>query len=206
MASFIIHIAVAQELNKRLKRDNRKLLIGSIAPDIAKFIGQTKSVTHFQKTIDDLPNLDKFLSKYKEYLVDDFVLGYYIHLYTDYLWFKEIEPSIYHNSVLYKLDNTTEVISNKDRLVYFYHDYDLLNKKLIELYDIKLDFLSKDIPELKNIIKEYSYDKTSVIIKKASDIIAKDNVGEFYVFDEKIVGDFISRAIDIIYDELERIL
>lgn len=206
MASFIIHIAVAQELNKRLKKDNQRLLIGSIAPDIAKLIGQTKVETHFQKTIDDLPNLDKFLSKYKEYLVDDFVLGYYIHLYTDYLWFKDVEPSIYHDGVLYKLDNTVEVVSNKDRLKYFYHDYDLLNKKLIELYGIKLDFLKEDIPKLEDIIREYSYDKTSVILEEAIDVISRDSDGVFYVFDEKLVSDFIDRAVEVIYDDLEKIL
>jgi hypothetical protein len=36
MASSIIHIAVAHEINKKLQFEEDKLLIGSIAPDIAK--------------------------------------------------------------------------------------------------------------------------------------------------------------------------
>ena len=36
MASSIIHVAVANELNKKLNVDRNQLLIGSIAPDISK--------------------------------------------------------------------------------------------------------------------------------------------------------------------------
>ena len=39
MASSMIHMAVAKELNDKLKRDSKSILIGSIAPDIAKLIG-----------------------------------------------------------------------------------------------------------------------------------------------------------------------
>lgn len=87
MASSMIHFAVANEVNKILKRNNKHILIGSIAPDITKHIGMTKKDSHFQDTDEDLPHLDKFLNKYRYNLNDDFVLGYYIHLYTDYLWF-----------------------------------------------------------------------------------------------------------------------
>ena len=34
MASSLIHICVAKEINKLLGRDERQLLIGAIAPDI----------------------------------------------------------------------------------------------------------------------------------------------------------------------------
>ena len=92
MASSMIHMAVAKELNDKLKRDSKSILIGSIAPDIAKLIGENKVRSHFEDRDDDIPNLNKFLSKYKVKLDDDFVLGYYIHLYTDYLWFKYFIP------------------------------------------------------------------------------------------------------------------
>ena len=38
MASSIIHICVANEINKSLKRNSRELLIGTIAPDISKLL------------------------------------------------------------------------------------------------------------------------------------------------------------------------
>jgi len=101
MASYVIHIAVAQEINKVLKKDKKKLLIGSIAPDLSKLLGETKVKSHFLDSEQDLiPKIDRFLNKYKNNLDDDFVLGYYIHLYTDYLWFKYFTPKFYKNDTL----------------------------------------------------------------------------------------------------------
>ena len=64
MASAIIHIAVANEVNKKLKRDSSKLLIGSIAPDLSKLVGQNKIASHFLDNETDIPNIDLFLNKY----------------------------------------------------------------------------------------------------------------------------------------------
>ena len=47
MASAVIHLCVAKEVNKYLKMDENMLLLGSIAPDLAKQINQTKEISHF---------------------------------------------------------------------------------------------------------------------------------------------------------------
>ena len=66
MASSVIHMAVASELNKKLKRDNDKILIGSIAPDISKHLGETKVGSHFLENEDNnIPNIERFVRKYK---------------------------------------------------------------------------------------------------------------------------------------------
>ena len=89
MASSMIHLTIANELNKLLKRDKKKLLLGSIAPDLSKLVGDDKTRSHFiLDGEEDIPDLNKFLKKYGYFFNDDFVLGYYIHLYSDYLWFK----------------------------------------------------------------------------------------------------------------------
>ena len=41
MASAIIHLCIAKEINKYLKMNEKELLLGAIAPDISKEIGQT---------------------------------------------------------------------------------------------------------------------------------------------------------------------
>ena len=48
MASAIIHMAVASELNKKIKRKESEYFIGSIAPDIAKIVGIDRNITHFK--------------------------------------------------------------------------------------------------------------------------------------------------------------
>ena len=139
MASSVIHICVANEINKVLKRDDRKLLIGTIAPDISKLIGESKYYSHFLDDIDNnIPNLEKFLNKYKCYLDDDFVLGYYIHLYTDYLWFKYFIKKVIKGNYIKELDGTLIKYTKKSFLYYVYNDYSNLNIQLINKYNFPM--------------------------------------------------------------------
>ena len=101
MASAIIHIAVAKEINKDLHMNEKELFLGTIAPDISKQIGESKVKSHFLPNENtDLPNLEKFLNKYKDYLNIPFIMGYYIHLFTDYLWFKYFIREITNNNYI----------------------------------------------------------------------------------------------------------
>ncbi len=78
MASAVIHLAVAKELEKEFNIKNRKdYYLGSIAPDIAKQIGETKDKSHFIINTDkDIPNLDIYTTKYRKFKKNDFELGY----------------------------------------------------------------------------------------------------------------------------------
>ena len=104
MASAIIHIAVAKEINKELHMNEKELFLGTIAPDISKQIGEKKTKSHFLTNKDnDYPNLDDFLDKYQNNLTNPFIMGYYIHLFTDYLWFKYFMPEISNSNDYIKL-------------------------------------------------------------------------------------------------------
>ena len=87
MASSVIHMCVAKEINKVLNYPENELLLGSIAPDISKHIGQTKTRSHFLIKKDEI-DIDAFLNKYKDKIKEPFIMGYFIHLYTDLLWNK----------------------------------------------------------------------------------------------------------------------
>lgn len=205
MASSMIHIVVANEINKILNRNNKKLLIGSIAPDIAKLIGMNKKDSHFQDKDDTLPCLDEFLKRYKKDLNDDFVLGYYIHLYTDYLWFKYFEPDFYKNGVIHKLDGTIENIPPEKKMEYFYNDYTNLNIKLIDEYNLDLSIFYEELPTFNNIIKEIPMDKIQIIIDQAGIIIENTKESKSYVFDMDVVNKFIKTSVDYILSNLKDI-
>ena len=65
MASSVIHMAVANEINKKLKRNANQLLIGSVAPDLSKIVGETRLRSHFLDSEDtNIPNIDKFLANH----------------------------------------------------------------------------------------------------------------------------------------------
>ena len=107
MASTMIHIAVANELNKKMNFDKSRLLLGSIAPDISKLIGEDKVKSHFlDSTENNIPNIRKFLEKYKDKMDNAFVMGYFIHLYTDYLWFKYFLTEFYSEPMIIKIDGS----------------------------------------------------------------------------------------------------
>ncbi len=206
MASAIIHIAVANELNKELKRDKAKFLIGSIAPDIAKIVGDSREKTHF---IDvkgtDIPNIDLFLSKYKNDLSDDFVLGYYVHLYTDYLWFKYFIPELMDENMITKLDGTTVKCSDRVYSKYFYHDYTNLNIDVIEQYNLDLDIFYNEIPEIKDIIEEIPVKRLDELLDKMGLIIENSKKEKLYVIDMDSVNTFIHTAIDLVRADLYKL-
>ena len=134
MASAIIHMCIANEINKKLKKDEKKILIGSIAPDLAKQIGETKIKSHFiDDGIEDIPNMERYLEKYKKNLNDDFVMGYYIHLYTDYLWFKYFIPNFIKKDFIYTLDGKKLFLEDDQKYKYIYNSI-LINKVIIKLY------------------------------------------------------------------------
>lgn len=206
MASSIIHICVASEINKKLNKKIDDILIGSIAPDIAKHLGKSKLESHFLDNLEeDLPNIEKFYNKYKNHFNNDFVLGYYIHLYTDYLWIKLFLPDFYNGEYIYKLDGTIEKIDNNEKTKYIYNDYTNLNITLIDEYDLDLKIFYNEVPKFDEIIEEIPMNKLPVIVNAASVIIknALENKTN-YVFDKDIINKFINFSTDIILQDILR--
>ena len=76
MASAIIHLAIAKELENKLEIDDIKdYYLGSIAPDIAKQIGMPKGISHFSNTSrNDIPNIDLFVKRYPTFKYNSFNL------------------------------------------------------------------------------------------------------------------------------------
>ena len=206
MASAVIHMAVANEINKVLKRDNNLILIGSIAPDISKHIGQNKVLSHFLDTEDnEVPNIDRFLAQYRSFFDNDFVMGYFIHLYTDYLWFKYFLPEIYDKQMITKLDGSTFECNTRMLCMYMYNDYTNLNVRLIDEYNMNLNIFYSEPPEINPIIKEIPMDKISTIINATSVIIENSKVKKDLIFNIDNVNQFIELCINLILAKLKEL-
>ena len=203
MASTLIHLAVANEINKKIKKDTSMLLIGSIAPDISKIVRETKEKSHFLDDVnDDIPNMERFLKKYKNNMNDDFVLGYYIHLYTDYLWFKYFMTEITDKKFITKLDGTVVDVDEDTLCEYVYNDYTNLNIKLIDRYNLDLKIFYNEVPNIKSIIDEIPMDKLNLLIDKAGIILENSTQEKQLIFNIEEVEKFISLCIDIIISAL----
>lgn len=206
MASTVIHMCVTKEINKYLNRNEKDILIGTIAPDISKLINESKENSHFLDDVNDnIPNLDKFLSKYKKHLNDDFVMGYYIHLYTDYLWFKYFIPNFIKKDFIYTLEGKILNLDENNKIKYIYNDYTNLNIKLLDEYKLDLSIFYEDVPYIKNIIEEIPMNKLNLIIDKAGIIIKNTKESKAYIFDIEEINKFIEFCVSDLLANIEKV-
>jgi len=209
MASAIIHLAVASELNKVLNKDYKAFMIGSIAPDIWKQVGEESKVkSHFKDSDEvDVPNLDRFLDKYKDMLDDDFVLGYYVHLATDYYWFKYFIPSLYNENknILTRLDGTKIYLTENEFGEYIYNDYTNINVQVIDEYQLRMDIFYEELPKFKDIISEIPMDKLNVLMDQMGVIIENSTYDKEYIFDINSINSFIEMCVVGIKDKLKEL-
>lgn len=203
VASAVIHLAVANEINKKLNRDKSQLLIGAIAPDISKYIGEDKTKSHFLKELDsNIPDIESFLNKYKNNLTDDFVMGYFIHLYTDYLWFKYFVTEFYDKPMITKLDGTVVKCSGNMLSLYVYNDYTNLNIKLIDKYNMDLKIFYNQLPKLSNIIEEIPMDKMGLLLSQMGIIIENSKEKKDYIFNIENIEKFITTSVELILGKI----
>ena len=138
----------------------------------------------------------------KKYLDDDFVLGYYMHLYVDFLWFKYFLTEIRDESEVTKLDGTKVNLKGNMFEMYLYSDYTNLNSQLFDLYDIDCKIFYMDLPEIPDIIKEIPMDRLNAIIEETGKIIEKTNERKEYIINIEHVKKFIETAVKFIISDL----
>ena len=113
MPGYVIHLAVAEEYLKKHKNkqeEYKEFIEGVIFPDSVK----DKSETHYGAK-SSVSNLYEFLKD--NTLETSFKRGYFLHLLTDYL---------FYNKYIDRM--------SKD----MYNDYDILNRLLIDKYEVIL--------------------------------------------------------------------
>ena len=205
MASALIHIAVAKEINNNLQMNEKELFLGAIAPDINRQLGETKVKGHFLPNADtDIPILKKFLNKYGDKLTNSFIMGYYIHLFTDYLWFKYFIPEITNSSDYIRLLSGDKINCSKEKISkLIYNDYTNLNISLIEEYNLDLSLFYEDI-EIPNIkFDEIPLDKLQVIVDQMGIIIENSKKEYTYSFNIDNVKQFIELCKKTISNDIE---
>jgi hypothetical protein len=202
MASAVIHLCVAKEINKYLKMDENYLLLGSIAPDISKQIGETKEISHFldHTNEDDIPNIDRFLSKYKSELNNPFEMGYFIHLLTDKYWFRDY---VYRFIERYTQDKVKKKITYTAIKDLIYNDYTNLNITLIDKYNLGLDLFYNEIPLPKSKIMEIPVDKLDILIDKMGIIIEESKEEKTFIFDSTDIEEFIKNTVKYIITDIQ---
>lgn len=202
MASAIMHLCIAKEVNKYLHMDERALLLGAIAPDLSKELGETKEISHFldHSSEDDLPNVDRFLRKYRQDLHNPFTMGYLIHLLSDKYWFRD-----YVNTYIsrYTHDKDKKALTYSALRSVIYNDYTNINIDLIEHYNLSLDIFFNEYSLPQSSITEIPINKLPVLIDKLSLIIKESTSEKTFVFDTKDIIEFISASVKYIIKDIQ---
>lgn len=202
MASALIHICIAKEVNKYLHMDERYLFLGAIAPDISKQIGETKEISHFLNPSDEeeIPNIDKFLSKYRDELNKPFEMGYFIHLLTDKYWFRDYVTQYLNR---YAKSNNKKKITYSAIKQIIYNDYTNINIDLINKYNISLDIFANEFELPKSKITEIPVEKLGLLIEKTGIIIEESKQEKTFVFDMTDINVFIEETVKYIIKDLQ---
>lgn len=207
MASAIIHLCIAKKVNEIFKKNQKEFLLGSIAPDISKQIGKTKTESHFLDSEDtNIPNLNKFLKKYKTSLKNnDFDLGYYCHLFADKIWFESFLPKYYdlNNNILYYNNGKKLTIHKNKLLKLLYNDYNNLNIKMTDCYNLDLSLFYEEMPIIKTEIDEIPIDKIKIIIDTMGIIIENSYERPLIVFKKEDICKYINETADKFIKHLE---
>lgn len=131
MASSAIHLAVAKKILEHNKALNKKeVLKGSLYPDTVK-----KDISHYtdlNRKTDNVSHLQGKVNLYA-FLLDhpnltDFEIGWFIHLFTDYLFFDECFTKEY------LLTHSYEEFRHD-----LYFSYDCTTNYIIDKYNITME-------------------------------------------------------------------
>ena len=205
MASAVIHLAVAKKLENHLNIKNKKdYYLGSIAPDISKQLGKTKIESHFlYNTKYDVPNINLFTNKYKNFQENSFELGYFIHLYTDKIWFDEFLEKLTYSNSIKLLDGTIINIQQEKIRDLIYNDYTTLNIELIDKYNLDLSLFYEDFQVPTTTIDEIPVNKLNLLIDKMGIIIENSKKEKSYIFDITLIDNFIDNCTNQIISKLK---
>ena len=210
MASCIMHIAVAKKVYEKINNDSDinqyDYFLGSIAPDLSKCIGENKIYSHFINEERGIPNIDTFLTKY--HLDNSFNLGYYTHLYTDLIFYKDFLPLFYNDSevlltTIKTLDGENIRLDHNTAIKILYNDYTNLNELLINEYNLSLDIFYNDFKRPITDITEINIDKLNILIDKMGIIIENSTNYKEYLIDISSIKSFINDCVDEIYNNLK---
>lgn len=204
MASAVIHLAVAKELEKYLKIENKKdYNLGAIAPDIAQQLKIEKTKSHFiYNAKSDIPNIKLFKEKYKNFMSNSFELGYFTHLYTDKLWFDGFIDSLTYSNSIKLLDGTIIHVPQEEIKELIYNDYTNLNTIIIDKYNIDLSLFYEEYQKPNTSIEEVPIDKLNILIDKMGVIIENSKLEKSYIFDITLIDNFINTCVEKIIKEL----
>lgn len=150
MAGYVIHLAIGEEYIRKYKDDikeKQEFLKGIVAPDRTD---DNKKAHYGEK--DSIESLKNFLTKNEDKLNKDYIKGYFLHLFTDYIFYGKYFSR-----------------------GHYYEDYDRTNKVIIEKYNVKVP---KELEEFAGFVDEEPKHLKYQLIYEIIDLSIKNSIQE----------------------------
>lgn len=194
MGSRIMHLVIAKGIAQAFQIDPLPFAYGNLLVDAHHKTKGSKAKTHFVIPHVPLENnryLDHalFFEKYKGYMADDVVLGYYAHLVSDDIWLDRVYvPTM--------LDVDRKRIQHKQ--AHYYDDFAKLNIRLIEKHHLQHHLKAYQHP-----IKEVVKSREKQLLTGLAHDFSRSINGELMVLDEGLIDDYIRQATHVMIEMIE---
>lgn len=202
MASIVMHIAIAKKINEELKMNENDLYLGVLAPELSSILKRKKTKSHFYNKNSEI-DLDKFIDKYKRSMKSSFVMGYYIHLYTDYLWNKKVASDFIDLDSITLLNGTKIKVKESDAKKILKNDFSNINIDLMRKYDLDLSFVNNKINIPRTKLDEIPVKKLPLVLEKAAKIINDSKKEKTVVLKTRNIYKFIEDTSKEIIENLK---
>ena len=225
MPSWITHLVTANRLLEKIEiKDKNSFLFGNIMPDILNnYIVKDTNVhkeyktTHFSDDVIingikyEFPNPEKFFVEYKEKMNNPVIVGFYVHLLTDYFWnnisytnhFKEHNGSVEVRFV----DGTIQDVEFNSAIRIKQRDFAKFTEFLKN--DISIDRInySEELVKLSNEITEIPLTKADIektLVEVDKFLLSEETleVRNYNLFTQDKLEEYLEQSIYYIIEKL----
>lgn len=213
-----IHLEIANRIKYKINTDSNEYLFGNILPDVQDgyLVKDISNIlNHLDNHYNDLINntYDIFYEIHKEIINEDIVIGYLIHLLTDFYFNKSFDNK-------YKwLDNTNielelltgeKVIMDRDLagIKYKQHDFKVFEKQLIKEKEIETPIFEKDLTDKANLITVININENDVkkVIKYFDYEFYNVNIdNEYLIYEKEEIDNLMKETEEFILQYLKKI-
>ena len=197
MASSIVHLAITNELTKKIVfSDPARLKFGAVVVD-AGAGGNQYGNTHMKIFVEDGKKKTYDLDRYREMfgermLTDDLYMGYYLHLVQDALY-RHYVYDIHHWN--------PRIPGNVERL---HKDYEILNQYVINKYGLTNDLIVPDGFDDEDINQLGVFD-TEQLLQNMNSFFSPVDEETLFFFTKEMSDEFIGQALEFCIREVKRV-
>lgn len=184
MPNMSAHMAIAKRVSDALKINSDDFYKGNLLPDLYK--DKIKSHYKIQGKIYLIPDINKVINSLDFNSKKN--LGILCHLLLDKYFFDEYLPSIFDKDIF-----------NSDDSKVIYKDYDILNKDIVEYFNLDVDYITKT---LSNFEEDIEQDKLELNIS----CLRKVENGTTYYLDKDDFIKFLDEVSNKILGEVKKIM